>query len=81
MARPLPGPRSLTRTVTVRPLRGLVTLSRVWNGRVGCAAVSSLGLKRSPLAVRWPRSSRPYHEAMPREQLGAFSQTTTGAAQ
>lgn len=53
------GPRSLTRTMTESPLRGLVTRSMVPKGSEGWAAVRSSGLKRSPLAVRLPRSSRP----------------------
>lgn len=53
------GPRSLTRTITESPLRGLVTRSMVPKGSEGWAAVRSSGLKRSPLAVRLPRSSRP----------------------
>ena len=32
---------------------------------VRCAAVSAYMSKRSPLAVRWPCCSRPYHEALP----------------
>jgi hypothetical protein len=48
------GPRSLTTTLTVFPVRGLVTLRRVPNGKVRCAAVMPRGLKGSPLAVRRP---------------------------
>src|SRR6202030_122974 len=52
MMRPLVnGPRSLMRTMTVRPLRWLVTRTMVPNGSVRCAAVSLPGEKVSPFAV------------------------------
>jgi len=56
------GPRSLMRTITFRPLRILVTRTRVPNGKWRWAAVNPLGLKRSPLAVTLPIL---YHDAMP----------------
>ena len=48
------GPRSLTRTVTDRPLATFVTRSRVPNGNVGWAAVNSCVLNFSPDAVFVP---------------------------
>ena len=45
------GPRSLTRTVTDRPVATFVTRKRVPNGNVGCAAVKSCVSNFSPLAV------------------------------
>src|SRR5580658_796875 len=52
MMRPLVnGPRSLMRTMTVRPLRRLVTRTMVPNGSVRCAAVSLDGENVSPFAV------------------------------
>src|SRR6188768_2968272 len=42
------GPRSLIRTVTLRPFRLLVTLTFVPNGSVRCAAVRPLGCALSP---------------------------------
>ncbi len=53
------GPRSLTVTITDWPLAGLVTRTCEPSGSVRCAAVSCVGSKRSPLAVRLPASSRP----------------------
>jgi len=52
MIRPLlKGPRSFIRTMTVRPLRKLVTRTIVPKGRERCAAVSFPGANNSPLAV------------------------------
>ena len=48
------GPRSLIRTVTERPLRACLTVTRVPNGSVRWAAVIAFGLARSPLAVLLP---------------------------
>ena len=48
------GPRSLTRTVTDRPVATLVTRKRVPKGSVGWAAVNSYVLNLSPFAVRVP---------------------------
>src|SRR6476659_4610277 len=45
------GPRSLTRTTTLRPLFWLVTLSLVPKGRLRWAAVNAPGFMRSPEAV------------------------------
>src|SRR5262245_19406197 len=45
------GPRSLTRTVTERPVSTSVTRNRVPNGSVRWAAVNSFLLNFSPLAV------------------------------
>jgi hypothetical protein len=45
------GPRSLIRTVMLRPLRRLVTRTCVPNASVRCAAVSPAEFARSPLAV------------------------------
>ena len=53
------GPRSLMRTMTESPVSALVTRSFVPKGSEGWAAVRSSGLKRSPLAVRAPRSEWP----------------------
>src|SRR5690606_37418201 len=67
MTRPgLNGPRSLMRTTTERPLSSLTTRTRVLKGSVLCAAVSWLGSKISPLAVRRPANPGPYHDAIPR---------------
>ncbi len=55
MSRPaLNGPRSLTRTITLRPFASLVTRRRVPKGYVLWAAVMALLENRSPLAVRFP---------------------------
>src|SRR4051812_38948561 len=59
------GPRSLMRTTVERPLRKLMTRTCVFMCSVRCAAVSAYMSKRSPLAVRWPCCSRPYHDALP----------------
>src|SRR4051794_20932344 len=53
------------RTTTDLPVRSFVTRTLVPNGRVLCAAVRSLVLKRSPLAVSLPWKPRPYHRALP----------------
>ena len=57
------GPRSLIRTVTLRPLRRLVTRTCVPNASVRCAAVSPVGFARSPLAVLEPEYA--YTDAIP----------------
>jgi hypothetical protein len=59
------GPRSLMRTTTSLPSTKDLTRTRVPKGKVLCAAVSSLVLKRSPLAVTLPWKRGPYHEAIP----------------
>src|SRR6187431_2659439 len=56
------GPRSLMRTMTLRPLFLLVTLSLVPKGKVRWAAVIADGFMRSPDAVL---ECRAYHEARP----------------
>ena len=43
------GPRSFTRTITVRPVFGLPTTRQVPNGKDLCAAVIPLGLNISPM--------------------------------
>ena len=48
------GPRSATRATAMRPFSRLVTSTTVPKGRVRCAAMASLGSKRSPLAMRRP---------------------------
>ena len=48
------GPRSLMRTMVVLPFAVLVTFTFVPNGSVLCAAVKSLVLNASPLAVTEP---------------------------
>jgi hypothetical protein len=48
------GPRSLIRTVTLRPLECEVTVTREPNGLVRCAAVIAFKSIRSPDAVRPP---------------------------
>src|SRR5437660_1715084 len=53
------------RTTTERPLRRLVTRTRVPIRNVRCAAVSWCMSKRSPDAVGPPCCSRPYHDALP----------------
>jgi len=58
------GPRSLTITSTDRLFVRLVTRTREGKGSVRCAAVSALGLKRDPIAVRCP-DSHPYQDATP----------------
>src|SRR3954454_14265182 len=62
----LKGPRSLTRTMTSRPVRVLRTPTRVPKGSEGWGAVLSFMSYRSPLAVRRPLNLRPYQEAIPR---------------
>jgi hypothetical protein len=57
------GPRSLTRTDTLRPVLGLRTRRQVPKGKVRWAAVRPFGLKTSPDAVRLPASSWPYQVA------------------
>src|SRR5580765_8285036 len=56
------GPRSLIRTMTLRPLFWLVTFSLVPKGRLRCAAVIADGFMRSPLAVL---ECSAYQEARP----------------
>lgn len=78
------GPRSLMRTTTSLPLTCDLTRTRVPKGSVLCAAVSSLVLKRSPLAVRLPWKRGPYHEAMPdsaQPVAVSFSDTTGDAVE
>src|SRR5262245_21032613 len=48
------GPRSLIRTVTLRPLECEVTVTCEPNGLARCAAVIAFGFIRSPDAVRPP---------------------------
>ncbi len=60
---PVKGPRSLIRTTTDWPFERFSTKTRVPNGSERCAAVSSFGFIRSPLAVRFCGSA--YHEAGP----------------
>ena len=48
------GPRSFTRTTTLRPFSTFVTRRRVPNGIVRCAAVSLFMSKASPEAVASP---------------------------
>src|SRR5579885_114847 len=50
------GPASLTRTLSERPLSGLVTVSTVPSGQVRAAAVLPLASNASPEAVRLPES-------------------------
>ena len=57
------GPRSFTRTTTVRLVLGLPTTRQVPKGKDRCAAVLPLGLNLSPDAVRCPASSWPYQVA------------------
>ena len=65
MREPANGPRSLTRTSTVRPLLRFSTISHVLKGRVRCAAVISPMSYTSPLAVRRPWNGFPYQDASP----------------
>src|SRR4051812_17351297 len=65
------------RTTTERPVRSLVTRTLVPNGRVLCAAVRSLVLKRSPVAVRLPWKPGPYQEAAP-VWIGLVSSAAAG---
>jgi len=58
-------PRSLMRTMTDFFVFSSTTRTRVPNGRVGWQAVMAYMSKRSPLAVRWPSRTAPYHEATP----------------
>src|SRR5580700_3421765 len=81
MLRPLTkGPRSLIRTTTARPLETLVTLTREPIGSEREAAVSSLGLNTSPLLVRRPLSSAPYHDAVTTWDRGAAVNGAVGGA-
>src|SRR6185436_16649259 len=57
------GPRSVTVTRTLRPLRRLVTRSLVPNGSVLCAAVRRSWSNTWPLAVRRPWKPVPYQDA------------------
>ncbi len=59
---PTKGPRSLMRTLTLLPLRRLVTRTTEPKGRERCAAVSLLGFMRSPFAVIEVNA---YHDALP----------------
>jgi len=67
MIRPLMnGPLSVMRTISDLPLAIFVTLTRLPNGRVLCAAVEALFDNRSPLAVRVPELVlTEYHDALP----------------
>ncbi len=62
---PTNGPRSLTRTVSFRPLARLVTSTIEGSGRVVCAAENWFRSKISPFAVAFIWKASPYHEAMP----------------
>src|SRR3954454_10093218 len=73
------GPRSLMRTTTDFPLCSLVTLTLVPNGRVLWAAVRSLVLKVSPIAVRLSWKPGPYQEAAP-VWIGLVSSAAAGVA-
>src|SRR6185312_3139979 len=78
MTRPrMKGPRSLMRTVTELPLERLVTRTRVFSGSERCAAVISVLLIFSPLAVRFDRRDLAYQEASPVwVKLASFSLST-----
>lgn len=66
MFRPgLNGPQSLILTLVVRPLAGLVTITRAPKGKFFAAAVSFREEKRSPVAVLCPSMPGPYQEASP----------------
>ena len=58
-------PRSLIRTMTDLFEFGSTTRTNVPKGSVGWQAVMAYMSNRSPLAVKWPFSTEPYHEAMP----------------
>src|SRR5690606_32782066 len=60
------GPRSFTRTVTLRPLSRLVTRAYVGSGRVLCAALNWYMSYGSRLEVARPWNLLPYHDAVPR---------------
>src|SRR5690606_36188908 len=80
----LNGPRSLMRTTTDRPLSRLVTVTSELNGSSLCAAVSWLGSKISPVAVRRPAKPGPYQDAIPNSSMtdgvAAFLATATSVA-
>src|SRR5947209_11863249 len=59
------GPRSLTFTVTARPLCRFVTFTYVPSGMVRLAAVMSYMSYGSPLAVGFPSKNSPYQDAVP----------------
>ena len=63
---PWKGPRSLTRTTTLRPFSRLVTLTVTPKGSVRWAAVSAYMSYFSPPAVVRPWNLLPYQEATPR---------------
>ncbi len=66
MMRPLERmPRSLMRTTTDPLVFWSTTRTMLPNGRVGWQAVMAYMSNRSPLAVRWPLRTAPYHDAMP----------------
>ena len=54
------GPRSVTRTLTLLPVRMLVTLTTLPKGRVRWAAVMALWSKCPPSEVRFWECSAPY---------------------
>ena len=58
-------PRSLMRTITDRFVFSSTTRTSEPKGRVGWQAVMAYMSNRSPLAVRWPSRTAPYHEATP----------------
>src|SRR5689334_6434623 len=63
MMRPrMKGPRSLMRTITLLPVRLLVTRTFVPKGRLRWAAVMAEAFMRSPEAVL---EERAYHDALP----------------
>ena len=68
------------RSSTQRPLRVLVTRTRVPMGKVRCAAVSLCLLKRSPEAVALPCQSSPYHVAKPVSTRSAGAGSGTSEA-
>jgi hypothetical protein len=70
----------LIRTTTERPLETLVTLTREPIGSEREAAVSSLGLKTSPLLVRRPLNSTPYHDALTTWPGGAAPRAVVGSS-
>ena len=64
MTRTLRGERrSVTVTITERPVAWVVTRMRVPRGRLMWAAVSALLSNVSPLLVRFPAKPGPYHDA------------------
>jgi hypothetical protein len=65
MRSPTKGPRSFTRTRSLRPFSRLVTSTMHGSGRVVCAPLTAFMSNSSPLAVAFMWKAWPYQEATP----------------